>query len=236
MPIEHRRIREVLDADTVNSSTALKIAQIFVHQNKTQLGSVGYNNPIDPSFPNGAKQSGWLAVWAMGDKENFNPSTGQPGSTPAPYDTPDDDNFFIGKHPDKNGVVGAGEVAFGFTNNPANFNPANGAYGNPTSLPSNCGLRHYAHQVQFGKGASNLNGGLGGNFMLGGTAEVGEPVNNQENEYTRTLPIKMSYFKGVNKTDVNNGYVYGDSDDEIIKNDSGPISVGDAAPAVNLPI
>tara|TARA_R110001592_G_scaffold83020_1_gene245790 strand:- start:854 stop:1534 length:681 start_codon:yes stop_codon:yes gene_type:complete len=226
MPVEHRRIREVLDADTVNSSTALKIAQVFVHQIKSYLQVNGYNNPIDPTnFPNGAKQSGWLAVWAMGDFTNFNPAGGF-GSTPAPYDTPDSDNFFIGKHPNKNGVIGAGP----------SFNPANGAYGNPTSLPNNCGLRHYAHQVQFGKGASNQNGGLGGNFMIGGTAEVGIPVNNQENEYTRTLPIKMSYFKGVNKTGINNGYVYGDSDDEIIKNDSGPISVGDAAPTVSLPI
>ena len=227
MPVEHRGIREVLDADTVNSSIALKIAQVFVHQNKSTLQGGGHNGPIDPiNFPNGAKQSGWLAVWAMGDFKNLNPSTGQPGSTPAPFDTPNSDNFFIGKHPNKNGIIGAGP----------SFNPANGAYGNPSSLPNNCGLRHYAHQVQFGKGASIQNGGLGGNFMLGGTAEVGQPVNNQENEYTRTLPIKMSYFKGVNKTGVSNGYVYGDQDDEIIKNDSGPISVGDAAPIVNLPI
>ena len=103
MPVEHRRIREVLDADTVNSSTALKIAQVFVHQIKSYLQVNGYNNPIDPTnFPNGAK-SGWLAVWAMGDYTNFNPAGGL-GATPAPYDTPDSDNFFIGKHPNKNGI------------------------------------------------------------------------------------------------------------------------------------
>ena len=225
MPVEHRRIREVLDADTVNSSTALKIAQVFVHQNKSYLQVNGHNVPINQTYPFGAKESGWLAVWAMGDYTNFNPAGGF-GSTPAPYETPDSDNFFIGKHPNKNGVIGAGP----------SFNPANGAYGNPTSLPGNCGLRHYAHQVQFGKGASAQNGSLGGDFMSGGTAEVGIPVNNQENEYTRTLPIKMSYFKGVGKDDTSNGYVYGDGIDEIIKNDSGPISVGDAAPLVNLPI
>ena len=84
--------------------------------------------------------------------------------------------------------------------------------------------------------ASAQNGSLGGDFMSGGTAEVGIPVNNQENEYTRTLPIKMSYFKGVGKDDTSNGYVYGDGIDEIIKNDSFAISVGDAAPLVNLPI
>jgi len=233
MPTDKRRLREVLDADDptlgsgVNDSKALNIAQIFTRAYRDNMGTIlGQNlsGPFNPSFPTGGTQAAWLAMWAMGDRE----PVVQP--TPVPYQVPNSANNFLGNHPNKSGVVGAG----------SSFNPANGAYGGISSLPLNSGLKHYAHQVQFGKGASSLNGSVGGNFLQGGgdrgfgNLNALPPASNQENNYA-TQDIRMSDFYGVHKTATSNNYVMGDGNDEIMLT-GGPISIGDAAPDPNLGI
>ena len=97
----------------------------------------------------------------------------------------------------------------------------------------NQGLRHYAHTVQFGKGASNQTliglpnqNNLG--FISGGSNL--SPVITTTGTY-RSVNIKMSEFKTVRKNDPPNttGFILNDGvGDEIIPLE-GPISIGNAA-------
>ena len=111
---------------------------------------------------------------------------------------------------------------------PFGFGQVNNTFGS-----YNQGLRHYAHTVQFGKGASNQTiiglpnqNNLG--FISGGSNL--SPVITTTGTY-RSVNIKMSEFKTVRKNDPPNttGFILNDGvGDEIIPLE-GPISIGNAA-------
>ena len=111
---------------------------------------------------------------------------------------------------------------------PHGFGQVNNTFGS-----YNQGLRHYAHTVQFGKGASNQTiiglpnqNNLG--FISGGSNL--SPVITTTGTY-RSVNIKMSEFKTVRKNDPPNttGFIHNDGNgDEIIPLE-GPISIGNAA-------
>lgn len=196
-----RHIREVLDADVVNSSETLYISKTWINKYQnvwaTNYGGM-FNVPFN--FPYLGTQAGWLAVVHMGDNQ---------GTYPTPtFTTPTAANEFLGIHPHLH------LIHLDYTI--ANYGQAAGSHGNS-------GFKHLFHQVQFAKGAGD---GSTGNFMENGSANL-EPVHNQNNTYKQTN-LKFSDFHGVKKNATNNDYIYGDSISEQVVS-VGAISIGDSA-------
>jgi hypothetical protein len=198
-----RHIREVLDADVVNSSETLYIVKTWInkYQNEWALAYGGmFNVPFN--FPYLGTQAGWLAVAHMGDNQ---------GTFPSSWETPDppgSGNEQLGIHPHLH------LIHLDYTL--ANYGQAAGSYGNS-------GFKHLFHTVQFAKGAGD---GSTGNFMENGSANLA-PVHNQNNTYKQTN-LKFSDFHGVKKNATNNDYIYGDSISEQVVT-VGAISIGNRA-------
>ena len=199
-----RHIREVLDADTVNSSETLYIIKTWINQHKLYWDGLGLNQPFNSSTfgANSGEQSGWIAVANMGDNS---------GNFPIPYEDPDAGNEFLGIHPNMNLIHTDHTIN--------NYGQAAGSFGNS-------GLKHLFHTVQFGKGASTLGVVYGGDFIGGGSNAMTR-VHTQDGTYKQSN-LKFSDFYGVEKNDVSNTYVYGDSTTEQVVS-VGAISIGDAA-------
>ena len=202
-----RHIREVLDADTVNSSETLYIIKTWINQYKLYFDGLGYNVPFNPTTfgPNSGHQSGWNAVSQMGDDM---------GTYPIAFEDPDPagtGNEQLGIHPNMNLIH--------LDHTIGNYGQAAGSFGNS-------GLKHLFHTVQFGKGASSYGISYGGDFMDNGSNAMTR-VSAQNNTYQQTN-LKFSDFHSVTKNDVSNTYVYGDSTSEQVVT-VGAISIGDAA-------
>jgi len=203
-----RHIREVLDLDVVNASETSWITKTFIQAIKTHWEGGQYFGFYDQAFNPGTfgnssgKRSGWKAVYFMGDAQ---------GTTPSPYDDPDPPgtgNEELGIHPN---------------NNLVHLDHTIDNYGNAAGSHANSGFKHLFHTVQFAKGASvnSLS-----NFMNGGSNAMTR-VAQQDGTYKQSN-LKFSDFHGVEKNDVSNTYVYGDSISEQVVS-IGAISIGDAA-------
>ena len=95
-----RHLRDVLDADTINSSNSLKIVSHWVQGAKTYLESSGYTAPFNPSVPNGGSEGAWIAVWNMGDDQDGIP----PNPLGSSFETPSIFNHYLGFFPIMHGV------------------------------------------------------------------------------------------------------------------------------------
>ena len=202
----NRHIRDVLDADTVDSSNSLRLASTYIEEVKSYLESAGYTAPFNPSVPNGGSEGAWIAVWNMGDDQDGIP----PNPLASSFETPSVFNHYLGFHPFQHGV---------------DLSHTQTSYGDYLQTHGNSALRHLNNMVQFGKGASSINGSIGGNFMSGGTNLP--DVSAQQGTYN-TVNFAMSDFRGVEKNDVNNPFVHGDSTALQVPT-AGPISVGSSA-------
>ena len=203
-----RHLRDVLDADTINSSNSLKIVSHWVQGVKTYLETAGYTSPFNPSVPNGGSEGAWIAVWNMGDDQDGIP----PNPLGSSFETPSVLNHFLGFFPTMHGV---------------DLDHTQQSYGDFAQTHGNSGLLHLNNVVQFGKGASSINGSIGGDFLSGGTNLP--DVSAQQGTYNNgATPIALSDFRGVQKNHVSSTFVYGDTQDETLAPNAA-ISVGNSA-------
>jgi len=204
-----RHLRDVLDADTINSSNSLKIVSHWVQGAKTYLESFGYTSPFDPTGnPNGGSEGAWIAVWNMGDDQDGIP----PNPLASSFETPSIFNHYLGFFPIMHGV---------------DLDHQQPSYGDFAQTHGNSGLLHLNNVVQFGKGASSINGSIGGDFLSGGTNLP--DVSAQQGTYNNgATPIALSDFRGVQKNHVSSTFVYGDTQDETLAPNAA-ISVGNSA-------
>ena len=220
MATPNRSIRGTLDAFSFvdNSFSVGIISRIvngtFSHVFNVLLSQMTQNQAIS--------QSGYISISTMRDGTlgflNLSP-TNFTGSAPN------------GSLPEGHGI----NLVDNNTLSPPSSNITPHGFGqvNNTFGSYNQGLRHYAHTVQFGKGASNQTiiglpnqNNLG--FISGGSNL--SPVITTTGTY-RSVNIKMSEFKTVRKNDPPNttGFILNDGvGDEIIPLE-GPISIGNAA-------
>ena len=203
-----RHLRDVLDADTINSSNSLKIVSHWVQGAKTYLESSGYTAPFNPSVHNGGSEGAWIAVWNMGDDQDGIP----PNPLGSSFETPSIFNHYLGFFPIMHGV---------------DLDHQQQSYGDFAQIHANSGLQHLANVVQFGKGASTINGSIGGDFLSGGSNLPS--VSAQQGTYkTGATSIALSDFRGVQKNQLSSTFVYGDTQDETLAPNAA-ISVGNAA-------
>jgi len=224
MTTTNRSIRGTLDASSgVNNSHSVGIITRIVDKVFTHLLS----NSTLP-LAQAISQSGYVSILTMRD------------GTTGPFSAPTN---FSGSAPTGSLPVGHGiNLVDNEKQNPPSSNVTPNGFGqaNATFGSGNQGFRHYAHTVQFGKGAStntliglpNQNN-LG--FLVGGTdlppAFGGNPFFSS-NAY-KSINIKMSQFHELTKTDPSNvlGYINNDGTEETTGGSEGntPISIGNAA-------
>ena len=221
MATPNRSIRGTLDAFSfVDNSFSVGIITRIVNGTFTHL----FNSLVSQGMTQNQaiSQSGYISISTMRDGTlgflNISP-TNFTGSAPN------------GSLPEGHGInlVDNNTLSLPTSNiTPFGFGQVNNTFGS-----YNQGLRHYAHTVQFGKGASNQTiiglpnqNNLG--FISGGSNL--SPVITTTGTY-RSVNVKMSEFKTVRKNDPPNttGFIHNDSNgDEIIPLE-GPISIGNAA-------
>tara|TARA_R100001015_G_C4606996_1_gene162089 strand:- start:720 stop:1421 length:702 start_codon:yes stop_codon:yes gene_type:complete len=229
MTTTNRSIRGTLDASSgVDSSHSVgiitRIVDAVTNQLITNLQSTG--TPLAQAI----SQSGYISIQMMRDV------TGGISTTPTNFSG----SAPTGSLPAGHGInlVDNEKLSSPSSNvTPNGFGQANVTFGS-----GNQGLMHYAHTVQFGKGAAQntligLNNNNNQGFLVGGTnlPEVfGSNVFFTNNTY-RSVNIKMSEFHDVTKIDPPNvlGYINNDGQDEETGGgvDEGltPISIGNAA-------
>ena len=221
MATPNRSIRGTLDAFSfVDNSFSVGIITRIVNGTFTHL----FNSLVSQGMTQNQaiSQSGYISISTMRDGTlgflNLSP-TNFSGSAPT------------GSLPVGHGInlVDNNTLSLPTSNiTPFGFGQVNNTFGS-----YNQGLRHYAHTVQFGKGASNQTiiglpnqNNLG--FISGGSNL--SPVITTTGTY-RSVNVKMSEFKTVRKNDPPNttGFIHNDGNgDEIIPLE-GPISIGNAA-------
>ena len=228
MTVVNRSIRGTLDASSgENSSHSVGIITRIVDTIFTYL----HSNSTLPSAQ-AISQSGYLSILTMRD-----------GTQNTQGFLNLDPTNFTGSAPNGSLPVGHGINLVDNEKEPiptSNIIPYGFGQANATFGSGNQGFRHYAHTVQFGKGASqntliglpNQNN-LG--FLVGGTdlpPAFGSNLFFPSNAY-KAVNIKMSQFHSMGKNDPSNvlGYINNDSNDEQTSSPSeiGPISIGNAA-------
>ena len=217
---ETRSIRDMLDAFSgENDSFTVRIATNMINA----VFDYYFNNVyLSGTVSSRISSAGNSAIYIMRDSHG-----GSGNSTPS---------NFTGQAPNGGLPVGHGINVIDQETQPSpgsNITPNGFGQISLFGGSINKGMRHYAHQVQFGKGISvgyapGLPNQTNVGFMTGGTNL--SPVAETNNTY-RSINIKMSEFKTVEKLDpVATGYIHNDTPptDQYIPIE-GSISIGTAA-------